>query len=266
MTMNHANTVLAVSEASVDAWGARLLDQLSLTVQAGEVIAVIGPNGAGKTTLLRAINNDIALASGGITIDGRRSSEWGLQERAKSVAVLPQASLLNFPFTVEEVVGLARTPHSTGVSVDAAIVRDALKLMDIAHLSGRQYPRLSGGEKQRVQLARVMAQIWRAEDAVSPGRLLLLDEPTTALDLGHQQQLMQAIRRFADEGVAVLMISHDFSLCSHYADRLLALCCGERVAYGSADEVITSRVIKQLFNIEPQIIRHPDTHKPVVLL
>lgn len=264
--MNSTAPVLSVNDASVEAWGARLLDRVSLSIAAGEITAVIGPNGAGKTTLLRAINHDIALSSGSIAIEGRQASEWALQQRAKSVAVLPQASLLNFPFTVEEVVALARTPHSTGVTIDRRIVGDALRLMDIAHLSNRQYPRLSGGEKQRVQLARVMAQIWRAEDAVSQGRLLLLDEPTTALDLGHQQQLMEAVRRFANEGVAVLMVSHDFSLCSHYADRLLALCCGERIAYGSAADVITPQVIKQLFNIEPEIILHPSTQKPVVLL
>ena len=130
-------------------------------------------------------------------------------------------------------VQLARIPHNTGRQCDDQIVKDALELMDISFLTNRLYTELSGGEKQRVQLARVLAQIWNSEDAPAQTRLLLLDEPTSALDLGHQQQLMTAIRKLANQGVTVVMVLHDINLAAHYADTILALLCSERLAYGS---------------------------------
>lgn len=238
-----------------------LLNDINCELQAGEILAVIGPNGAGKSTMLKAIAGDLAY-HGEIQIGAAAASS---KLRARQVAVLPQLSLLNFPFRVFEVVNLARIPHQTGREHDQQIVRSALKLMDIAYLEDRLYPELSGGEKQRVQLARVLAQIWNADDAPSGTRLLLLDEPTAALDLGHQQQLMQAIQVFAKSGVAVLMVLHDINLAAQYADKLLALLCSQQLAYGTVEEVITEQIVHRLFNIESSIIRHPQHGTPIIL-
>ncbi len=255
--------ILEISAVAVTINHARLLEDINLAVDKGNVLAVVGANGAGKTTLLNAIAGDIPLSAGEIRMAGKSHDQWNRQRRAQTLAVLPQLSLLNFPYTVDEVVALGRTPHSTGVSVDRQIVCDAMRAMDIAYLSGRLYTRLSGGEKQRTQLARVMAQIWRAEDAGD--RLLLLDEPTTALDLGHQQQLMTAVKNFADEGVAVLMVVHDINIAAKYADRILALACGRTVACGPAEQVLTVDNLCQLFAAKVEIIRHPQTRQPMVM-
>jgi len=238
-----------------------LVDQVSCELNAGDILSIIGPNGAGKSTLLKAIAGDFPY-EGNIVIDG--VSEQA-KLRARQVAVLPQLSLLNFPYRVSEVVGLGRIPHATGRQRDMVIMREALKMMDIDFLEQRLYTNLSGGEKQRVQLARVLAQIWDAEDADNGTRLLLLDEPTAALDLGHQQQLMQSIRLFADQGVAVLMVLHDINLAAYHSDQMLALLCSQRIAYGAPKTVVTTQNMKSLFGLDTQVISHPHRDTPVVI-
>jgi len=238
-----------------------LVDSVSMDVAAGEVVAIIGPNGAGKSTLLKAIAGDMP-ARGEITIKGL---SLRASERARQLAVLPQQSLLNFPYRVTEVVSLGRIPHATGHKLDQEIVEQALALMDASYLQDRVYTELSGGEKQRVQLARVLAQLWRAEDADQQTRLLLLDEPTAALDLGHQKELLEAVSQFAQQGVAVVMVLHDINLAARYADKVLALLCSQTVAYGSPSEVITPELINRLFAIQAHVVPHPDTRSVVVI-
>jgi iron complex transport system ATP-binding protein len=238
-----------------------LVNSVSCHVNAGEVLAIIGPNGAGKSTLLNAIAGDISF-TGHITIKGVADQA---KLRARQVAVLPQLSLLSFPYRVSEVVGLARIPHHSGRQRDDEIVQEALSLMDISYLSERLYTELSGGEKQRVQLARVFAQIWQKTDAPNGTRLLLLDEPTAALDLGHQKLLMAAIRELAKHGVAIVMVLHDINLVARYADKALALLCSERLAFGSIETVITRQNMKSLFAVDVHIAQHPEHNSPVVI-
>lgn len=238
-----------------------LVDNVSCKLDSGEILAVIGPNGAGKSTLLQAIAGDLSY-TGEININGL-SEEPKL--RARQIAVLPQLSLLNFPYRVSEVVGLSRIPHQTGSERDQQIIDQALKTMDIDFLQDRLYTELSGGEKQRVQLARVFAQIWSADDAPTGTRLLLLDEPTFALDLGHQQQLMQIITSFAKQGVAVMMVLHDINLAAFYADKLLALLCSQQIALGEPNKVVSEANMNRLFGIKTSVIKHPDQDTPVVL-
>jgi iron complex transport system ATP-binding protein len=264
--------VLSIHNFSIRAWGVTLLNQLDLQLESGELLAIIGPNGAGKTSLINAIVNAghrNQTTSGELMVCGRSYKAWLPSERAKQLALLPQLSTLNFPFTVEEVTQLGRIPHQTGKQVDNEIIEEALAALDILHLKQRLYTQLSGGEKQRVQLALVMTQIWRAEDAGSHGssnnRLLLLDEPTSSLDLGHQQQLMKVIRRFVDQGVAIVMVAHDVNLVANHADKLLALCCGEVFAQGPPESVITSELMKKLYQVDVSVIPHPISQKPMVV-
>lgn len=260
--------VLSLQGVEVNAWGITLLQNISLQLSAGEVLAVIGPNGAGKSSLLSTVVGDLPVAQGrlqacGFYADGSLCDPALARQRAKQIALLPQLSLLNFPYRVAEVVALGRSPHDSGIEQDQRIVAEALAAMDIAHLSERLYTQLSGGEKQRVQLARVMAQVWSADDA-SP-RLLLLDEPSSSLDLGHQLQLMDAIRRFAKQGVAVMMVVHDVSLAASYADCLLALDQGHPIALGTPEAVVTETVMQELFKIPLRVIQHPENGKPMVV-
>lgn len=256
--------VLRLDQVSVAVGGTELLRQVSFSLGVGEVMAVVGPNGAGKTTMLRAVVGELPVSGGALTLCGRPHHHWRLQERARRLAVLPQASTLNFPFTVAEVVALGRSPHSTGRAVDEEIIRAALAALDIGHLRDRLYPQLSGGEKQRTQLARVMVQIWRAEDIGE--RLLVLDEPTASLDLGHQQQLMQRVRAFASDGAAVLMVLHDLNLALRFADRLLALHQGAVAAEGPCAEVLTTDLLQRLYGARVELMRHPHDGRPVVIL
>lgn len=256
--------VLDLQQVSVTLDQVELLRDVNFALAAGEVAAIIGPNGAGKTTLLRAISGELQVSAGRICLAGLAIEPLPLQQRARQLAVLPQASGLNFPFTVAEVVALGRNPHNSGQQIDAGIVTEALQAMDLKHLRGRPYTHLSGGEKQRTQLARVMAQIWRAEDANA--RLLLLDEPTASLDLGHQQQLMQRVRDFAAQGVAVLMVLHDLNLALGFADRLLALYRGELIADGAVTEVMSGELLRRLFGASAELFHHPGNGRPVVLL
>ena len=253
-------TNICVNQGKTDK---RLVENVSCRVDQGEILGIIGPNGAGKSTLLSAIMGDIEY-SGHIIIQGQDS----IQEphlRARQTAILPQLSLLNFPFRVFEVVNLGRIPHQTGLQRDNDIIDQALELMDIGFLKNRLYTELSGGEKQRVQLARVLAQIWSREDSPSGNRLLILDEPTTALDLGHQQDLMNAIKAFAQQGVAVVMVLHDINLAARYCDTLLALLSSQTLAYGPVDEVVSVNNVKRLFGIDAQIVPHPVNQTPIVV-
>ena len=256
-------SLLQLHDIGVEIKQANIIQGIDVNVSAGQILAIVGPNGAGKTTLLRCITGDSHYTHGSIEFAGQSLQQWSQQALARSLSVLPQFSLLNFPYTVDEVVALGRIPHATGVEIDREIVREVMKLMDISYLSGRLYTQVSGGEKQRTHIARVMAQIWRSQDAEH--RLLLLDEPTSALDLGHQQQLLSAIRNFADSGVAVVMVVHDINLASKLADQILVLSCGRPVAYGEPKAVLNEALLAQVFGVRIRIMMDPETQKPVLL-
>jgi iron complex transport system ATP-binding protein len=254
------NTSISLSHVSVSIKDHTLVTDISFELERGQVMSIIGPNGAGKSTLLSAITGDLEY-DGDISISGLSEKTV---ERARQISVLPQLSLLNFPFRVHEVVGLSRIPHCTGKQNDAVIVNKALELMDISFLADRLYTELSGGEKQRVQLARVFAQIWQQSDAAQGSRILLLDEPTAALDLGHQQLLMRTIRKQAASGVTIIMVLHDLNLVARYSDRILALQCSEQAAFGSPQDVITADNVNRLFDVNTIIVPHPDDGIPIV--
>ena len=253
-------SVLTLERVTTRPWGPPLLEDIDLALAPGEVLGVIGPNGAGKSSLLRLVSGDIAVHAGTIRFLGKPLPLWNLRERACRLAVLPQLSLLDFPSTVEEVVGLGRTPHDTGSAGDREIVREAMAALDVTALRHRRYTELSGGERQRTQLARVFAQVWR------PGeRLLLLDEPTSALDLAHQQQVMAVVPKLAASGCAVVMVVHDVNLLAAHADRLLALHRGRAYALGPPREVINETLFREVFDARVHLGRHPVTGDPLVL-
>ncbi|MEH6583151.1 MAG: heme ABC transporter ATP-binding protein [Halioglobus sp.] len=244
-------------------WGPALLENISLELDAGEALGIIGPNGAGKTSLLQLLTGDIAACGGELIVLGRELAEWKTHERAQTMAVLPQLSLLNFPYSVEEVILLGRTPHSSGRKEDQAILQEVMQATDTHRLADRIYTQLSGGEKQRVQLARVFAQIWRSADD-SP-RLLLLDEPTAALDLAHQQLVMETLRALAASGCAIVMVAHDFNLIAAVSDQITALSAGRQIAQGPPETVLTPEVFREVFSIDVTIMAHPKTHRPLVI-
>ena len=244
-------------------FGSELLQDLSFELAPGQVMALLGPNGAGKSSLLNLLCGATEVAAGSYRLAGRPPGAWPLRERARSVAVLPQHASLAFPFTVAEVILLGRTPHASGRRADHAILQEVLKATDTTALAGRLYTQLSGGERQRVQLARVFAQLWRRQD--SPHRLLLLDEPTAALDLAHQKQVLEQIRELATSGVAVVLVLHDFNLAARYADTCLVLHEGRTQALGSPAAVYSETLFHKVFGVEVRIGMHPVAGSPTVL-
>ncbi|MFZ6050206.1 heme ABC transporter ATP-binding protein [Pseudomonas sp. CR3202] len=241
--------------------GKRVLVGVDLELRPGEVLGVLGPNGAGKSTLLGALCGEVTAAAGKISLAGRALADWSGPQRARRLAVLPQSSTLNFAFRVEEVVAMGRLPHDTGRERDAEVVAEALAAADASHLAGRSYLALSGGERQRVHLARVLAQLWPG----SAGQALLLDEPTSMLDPLHQHTTLQAVRTFAERGVAVLVILHDLNLAARYCDRLLLLADGRPHVLGSPEQVLQAEPLKAVFGLEVLVQRHPERGHPLIV-
>ena len=263
--------MIEARDISVRAGGAMLLEGVSVEVVPGELVGVVGPNGAGKSTLRRALCGDAALSGGEVKMCGRALSAWTPLERARVRAVMPQDSALTFPFTALEVALMGRLPHLRGAEGprDYEIANAALEAVEARHLAARLYPTLSGGEKQRVQLARVLAQIWESRPEAKAGgagaRFLLLDEPTSNLDLAHQHSTLAVARRFAREGVGVLVILHDLNLAAQYADRLLMLKGGRIACAGRPHDVLTREAIREVFGVEVVVTSHPTAGCPLVV-
>jgi len=220
-----------------------ILQNVDLAVAPGEVLAVLGPNGAGKSTLLRLLAGERAPDAGTITFAGRPLADWSPAQLARRRAVLPQRPSLFFPFTVAEVVALG---HG-GEEPDPSVVREVLGWVDLASIANRNYLDLSGGEQQRVHLARVLAQLWRVDPA-EPA-LLLLDEPVDGLDFAHRHQALALARRWAERGTAVVAVLHDLDLAAAVADRALILHRGEVAASGPVPEVFTPELLARVFRV-----------------
>lgn len=239
-----------------------MLDRVSLEVSAGELVSVLGPNGAGKSTLINVMAGDIKASAGNCWLNGQTA--WPRLERARMLGVLPQVSALSFPFTAEEVVLLGRLSCGGSRRSHLAIVRQALQQVDALSLQNRLYTRLSEGEKQRIHIARVLSQLW--DPAPTGARFLLLDEPLSAQDPAHQQQLLQLLRTWAGSaGMGVVLVLHDLNLAARYSDRLLLLKEGQQVAEGTPGDILTADTIRAVFAIEASILEHPSQPCPLVV-
>jgi iron complex transport system ATP-binding protein len=261
---------LAVAHGSVDIGRAALLRDVSLSVAPGELVAVVGPNGAGKSTLLRVLAGDLAPSRGTATLLGRAVTAWSAAERSRLRAVMGPSTPVAFAFTVTEVAELGRTPFNAGRAGpdDRALVARLLEAVDAGHLAARVYSTLSDGERQRVQLARVLAQVAgpRSRDgAGSEARFLLLDEPTSSLDLAHQQAAMRLVRETVAGGVGAIAVVHDLNLAAAWADRIVVLHRGRVVADGVADDVLRPATLEPVFALRMLVLRHPHLPHPLVV-
>ncbi len=252
---------LEAASITVRRGGRALVDGVSLGLAPGRVTAIVGPNGAGKSTLLRVLAGELRPDAGAVSYGGRPLAEWGAAELARRRAVLPQESDLRFPFRVEEVVRLGRTPHPGAgeTGFDRALAREALAKVDLVALAERHYPTLSGGERQRVHLARAWAQLQAAPGAGVPdGRVLLLDEPTSSLDLAHQHGVLTLVRNMAHgEGVAVLAVLHDLNLVLAYADDVVVLRGGRVAGVGEVVTTLTAGRVSEVFGVTARLVRMP---------
>lgn len=231
---------------------ATVLREVSLAVAPGTLHAVLGPNGAGKSTLLGLLAGDHRARAGTVHFNGRALADWPLPQLARLRAVLPQHHQLSFAFPVEDVVALGRLPApARDPAGERAIIEAALRATAADHLRERSYTALSGGERARVQLARVLAQIW--EPSPEGKRLLLLDEPTANLDLAHQHHCLRVARTFAAQDAAVIAVLHDPNLVFAYADRVTLMCCGEVVADGTPAETLTTANLQRVYGVPVEL-------------
>ena len=237
-----------------------VLRDVSFEVQPGEILALIGPNGAGKSTLIRAVTGVVPVKAGRMSVNGQELTGLSHSQRAKILAVVPQARQLGGAFSVEQAVMMGRTPYLNWLGqegeADKVAVRVALEQTSLETFADRQIAKLSGGEQQRVLLARALAQS-------TP--VLLLDEPTNHLDLQHQTNLLSIIKRLADKKhLAVVMAMHDLNQVSFFADRVALLVDGELKGLGTPQEVICAEQISVAYRTPVEIIAHPVTGAPII--
>lgn len=225
-----------------------ILQNISARLPAGQLTMLVGPNGAGKSTLLSLLAGLSLPSSGRLQFAGDDTRHWARQRWAQQVTLVPQLSQMGFPLSVREVVELGGLAHATSVVQLREATRQALADWDIGYLADKEVRLLSGGEQQRTQLARSWIQIQQ------PGSWLwLLDEPLSALDLRHQRQCLERVRQLQASGKSILMVVHDLNLALRYADRVLMLCCGELVADGPPDQVLTAERVSQVFQVETRL-------------
>jgi iron complex transport system ATP-binding protein len=235
------------------------LDGISMTVPDGCFYAVLGPNGSGKSTLVRSMMGVIHPAAGTTSIDEREVSTWDRRELARAVGAVSQSETLSFPLTVREMVAMGRYPHLGPLSgesdADKEAVAAALAECDITEFASRDVSTLSGGERQRVRIARALAQQPRA---------LVLDEPTNSLDIGHEMAILELLRRSADSGLTVVVVTHGLDLAARFADRLLLLSQGSVASEGTPAEVLTEPTLAGVYGWPVSVSTDPASGTPRV--
>ena len=254
--------MISASNVTVARSGRKLLDEVSIELLPGRFTVVIGPNGAGKSTLMKVLSGEMQPDRGEISYFGTSAHLHRPEDLAKRRAVLPQAVQLSFPFTALEIVRMGAVAQGALQPTEQA--RRALTRVGLRGFEARPYPSLSGGEQQRVQFARALAQV---PEPVLDGlaRALFLDEPTASLDLGHQISVLEVARDFAAAGGIVLAILHDLNLAAEFADHLVVLDQGRVVDEGACLETVSDETIHGVYGISGTVGRLPAAHIPFVL-
>lgn len=253
--------MLKITSLTVSYNGHEILKDISLTISPGEIFALVGPNGAGKSTLIKTISGVLTPKSGAIHVNTIDIASLKSNQRAQHLAVVPQARELPGAYTVYDTVLLGRTPYlgwlGQGGEKDHALVQLALDRTQTSSLANRRISQLSGGEQQRVLLARALAQ---------DTPIMLMDEPTTHLDLEHQTNLLNLVCQLATEkDLTVLMVLHDLNLAGLYSDQVAVLVAGRIQAQGTPQEVLTPQTLTSVYNVPVNVISHPVYGTPLVL-
>jgi len=237
-----------------------IIHSLDLETPSGQITALIGPNGCGKSTLLRGLARLLKPKVGSVLLNGYAIQTIPTKQLAKELGILPQSPVAPEGITVRELVAQGRYPHQDWFQqwshADEDALQKALTLTTLTHLTDRAVDTLSGGQRQRAWIAMALAQ---------ETDILLLDEPTTYLDLAHQLEVLELLVKLNQEGKTIIMVLHDLNHAAHYADHLVALADGRISAQGTSHEVITEEIIRDVFGVESQVIPHPITGKPLCL-
>jgi len=254
MTAAIANAVLGADGVSFGYRREQVLHGISIGIECGETLGIIGPNGSGKSTLLRILSGVLEPHAGSVQLFGRPLAAYTPVERARKIAVVPQETAVEFPFTVTETVLMGRAPHlgrfALEGDLDLEAARSAMRRTGVLHLADRSLHELSGGERQRVILARALAQ-----DAA----ILLLDEPAAFLDIRHEVEIYDLLHDLKQEGRTVVTVLHDLNLAALYCDRVALMKDGRLVALGSPAEVITYKAITEVYEVDVYVDRNDVT-------
>lgn len=256
--------MLEISNASARLGRRMVLHDVSFAPAPGRLAVVVGPNGAGKSTLMKLLSGELAPVRGSVTLAGKPLASFSASALASRRAVVPQAATLAFPFTVREVVGLGSSVPGFELVAECESVMRALGIADIAYLRDQPYTQLSGGERQRVHFARALCQLMAARTPAAE-TILLLDEPTSSLDLPHQMLLMRQARAEARAGRTVVAVLHDLNLAATWADEIVAVQGGRVVACGRPQDVLREETLSRIYGCPLAVGRVPGTDMPIVL-
>ena len=240
-----------------------ILNDISLNVKSGDMVSIIGPNGSGKTTMLKAISNEVKISDGKIIFNKKNINNWDISDLANEKSVLSQSSNLVFPFTVIDIVKMGRFPikKKGNLTQENNLCEKILDIFDLTDYVNQNYITLSGGEKQRVQLARVVAQIW-SEDYSE--KILLLDEPTSYLDIKHQYLLFNFLKTLNDKGLTIMMVLHDLNHAISNSNKVAVLKNSQLISYGDTKKVITENLINKVFEIDLKLINYEGNDVPII--
>lgn len=240
---------IVAEDVRVELGGREVVRGVSLEVHPSELVALVGPNGCGKSTLLSVLSGTRKPQGGRVTIDGRDVASTSLRELARHRSVVTQQNRVDTPFTVAEVVAMGRYPwlRTPRAAESPAVIADAVELCELADIIDRPFAQLSGGQQARVSLARALAQ---------DTPVMMLDEPTAALDIHHQEQVLEILRIHRDAGNAVLLVVHDLTLAAAYADRIAMMKHGELLAVGPTGEVMTAELLTHTYDHPVEVIDH----------
>jgi len=244
---------------------ATIIKDISIDLLPGKCTMILGPNGSGKSTFLKLFSGAAVPDSGEIIYEDQKLSSIRKEEMAKVRAVLSQSNELSFPLTVSEVVMMGRYPHFdfSPSANDYKTVGEVIEMLNLTGFAERNYLTLSGGEKQRVQFARVLSQIWKAP--ANTITYLFMDEPLTGLDINYQQEFLKIAKSLLTDKLVLVAVMHDINLASQYGDELIILKEGTVAAAGSAEEVLNADLIKDVFGVSSVFIENPFTGKPLMI-
>ncbi|SEQ95560.1 ABC transporter ATP-binding protein [Piscibacillus halophilus] len=254
--------MLDIQNVSKSVDGKPIVQDIQLSIQKGKCIGLIGPNGAGKSTVVKLISALEKPSAGQIQFMGKDVQDWSVKKLAQHIAVLTQEGLAPYPITVYDAILMGRYPHlgffQRESKRDYEIVEEVLKITDLTEFRDQLLDTLSGGERQRVAIAKAMVQ---------QPELLLLDEPTTYLDIGHQLNILKLVQDWQKrDGLTVVMVLHDLNLAAQFCDELVLMDHGRVVRVGTSEDIIAKEMLESVYHANPEIIRHPKTNIPQILL
>ncbi|MBX2901051.1 MAG: heme ABC transporter ATP-binding protein [Cyclobacteriaceae bacterium] len=254
--------MIEARKIEVSIGGSKLLNGVNLTVQPGTFTAIAGPNGAGKSTLLKILSHELTTYQGEVHLNKVAAASYTVAQLSAVRAVLPQHTHVQFPFTVKQIVEMGRQHFKSTSRYNNELLAEVMALTGITNWANRNYLTLSGGEQQRVQLTRVLAQVW---DLKSYPRYVLLDEPTSSLDIAQQQLIFSLVKQACDRNIGVLAIVHDLNQAVQFADHLYFMRNGTVVAQGESKKVFTKPIIEETFCCRVNVYHDPCTDCPYLV-